>query len=225
MATGKEVVKFIEDNGIEMVDLKFCDLPGTWQHFTVPVEEFDESFFTSGTGFDGSSIRGFQQIQESDMLVVADPTTAVIDPVCNVPTLSLIANIVDPHGGGENVPTRYPRDPRYIAQKAEAFLRESGIGDSSNWGPELEFFIFDSVRFDQNAQSGYYFIDSDEGIWNSGSEFSLTDGLNLGYRPRHKEGYFPTPPFDTFQDLRSEIVIQLRKFGIHVEKHHHFLLE
>ena len=220
-STAEEVVQFVQDNGIQMIDLKFCDIPGTWQHFTVPLEEFDASLFTAGTGFDGSSIRGFQEIQESDMLVVADPTTAVIDPVFEIPTLSLIANVVDPHGAGPNQPTRYPRDPRYIAQKAEEHLRSSGIGDVSYWGPELEFFVFDSVRFNQNAQSGFYFIDSDEGIWNSGAELTLNEGLNLGYRPRHKEGYFPVPPFDTFQDLRSEMAMKMRDFGIHVEKHHH----
>ena len=220
-STAEEVVQFVQDNGIQMIDLKFCDIPGTWQHFTVPLEEFDASLFTAGTGFDGSSIRGFQEIQESDMLVVADPTTAVIDPVFEIPTLSLIANVVDPHGAGPNQPARYPRDPRYIAQKAEEHLRSSGIGDVSYWGPELEFFVFDSVRFNQNAQSGFYFIDSDEGIWNSGAELTLNEGLNLGYRPRHKEGYFPVPPFDTFQDLRSEMAMKMRDFGIHVEKHHH----
>jgi glutamine synthetase len=216
-----EVMRLVEEKGVQMIDLKFCDVPGTWQHFTVPLEEFDESLFTKGTGFDGSSIRGFQQIQESDMLVVADAVTAVIDPVFEVPTLSLIGDVWDPHGAGSNQPARYPRDPRYISHKAEEFLRTSGIGDVSYWGPELEFFIFDSVRFDQNAQSGYYFVDSDEGAWNSGSEANLVGDLNLGYRLRHKEGYFPTPPSDTFQDLRTEISMQLREYGIHVEKHHH----
>ena len=222
-----EVMRLVEENDIQMIDLKFCDVPGTWQHFTVPLEEFDESLFTKGTGFDGSSIRGFTQIQESDMLVVADPTTAVIDPVFDLPTLSLIVDVVDPHGAGPNQPAPYPRDPRYVAKKAEEFLRGSGLGDVSYWGPELEFFVFDSVRFDQNAQSGYYFLDSDEGIWNSGREASLGGNSNLGrapnlgYKIRSKEGYFPTPPFDTFQDLRSEISMQLREYGIHVEKHHH----
>jgi glutamine synthetase len=220
-ATPADVTRLVQDQGIEMIDLKFCDLPGTWQHFTIPVEEFDETLFSEGTGFDGSSIRGFQEIQESDMLVVPDPKTAVVDPVFSVPTLSLIADVVDPHGAGANKPAPYPRDPRYIARKAEQYLLSSGIGDVSYWGPELEFFVFDSVRFGQNAQSGYYFIDSDEGIWNSGAEEGLQGDLNLGYRPRHKEGYFPTPPFDTFQDFRSEAVMKMRDFGIHVEKHHH----
>jgi glutamine synthetase len=220
-SSAADVMRMVEENDIQMIDLKFCDLPGTWQHFTVPLEEFDESLFTKGTGFDGSSIRGFQQIQESDMLVVADPVTAVIDPVFEIPTLSIITNVVDPHGAGPNQPARYPRDPRYIAQKAEEYVRSSGVGDVSYWGPELEFFVFDSVRFDQNARSGYYFVDSDEGIWNSGAEESLTGEYNLGYRPRPKEGYFPAPPFDTMQDLRSEISMALREFGIHVEKHHH----
>ena len=220
-STPAEVVRLVEEQGIEMIDLKFCDLPGTWQHFSLPVEEFEESLFSDGTGFDGSSIRGFQEIQESDMLVVPDPATAVVDPIFSVPTLSIIADVVDPHGAGPNQPAPYPRDPRYIARKAEEHLRGSGIGDVSYWGPELEFFIFDSVRFDQNAQSGFYFIDSDEGVWNSGAEEGLQGDLNLGYRPRYKEGYFPTPPFDTLQDFRSEAVMKMRDFGIHVEKHHH----
>jgi glutamine synthetase len=199
-----------------MVDLKFTDLPGTLQHVTIPVGELNADVFTEGTGFDGSSIRGFQPIHESDMLLVPDPTTAAVDPFFSIPTLSIICDIKDP---GSN--TGYPRDPRWIARKAEAFLKSTGIGDLSYWGPELEFFIFDSIRFDQTSHSGYYFVDSEEGIWNSGQPTSLSGGPNLGYRPRYKEGYFPTPPFDTFQDLRSEASLKMEGFGITVEKQHH----
>lgn len=219
--TPEEVLRFARDNGVQMVDLKFCDLPGTLQHLTIPVEELTEKLFTEGTGFDGSSIRGFQAIHESDMLLVPDPTTAALDPVFTIPTLSLICNVVDPHGAGWNRSSPYTRDPRYVAQKAEGYLKRTGIADTSYWGPELEFFIFDSVRFDQNAHAGYYEIESDEGIWNSGKERDLRGNLNLAYRPRHKEGYFPAPPTDTFQDIRSEISLKLAGFGIQVEKHHH----
>jgi len=214
--TSEEVIAFCKDRGIQMVDLKFIDVPGTLQHVTIPVGELNPDVFIEGTGFDGSSIRGFQAIHESDMLLVPDPTTAAVDPFFSIPTLSIICNIKDPSSD-----TGYPRDPRWVAQKAEAFLKSSGIGDISYWGPELEFFVFDSVRFDQNAHSGYYFVDSDEGIWNSGQPTSLDGSRNLGYKPRHKEGYFPTPPFDTFQDFRSEASLKMAGFGIEVEKHHH----
>ena len=214
--TPSEVIDFAKENNIQMVDLKLVDVPGTTQHVTLPVAEMTESLFADGTGFDGSSIRGFQTIDESDMLLVPDPNTAAIDPILDVPTLSLICNVRDPITGGN-----YSRDPRQIAQKAEAYLKSSGIGDVSYWGPELEFFIFDTARFDQNAQSGYYFVDSDEAIWNSGNEFTLTGEVNQGYHPRHKEGYFPAPPVDTLTDIRSEAVLKMAGFGIDVEKHHH----
>ena len=214
--TPADVIKMVADSGARMIDLRFCDLPGTWQHFSVPLVEFDEKLFSEGTGFDGSSIRGFQQIQESDMLVVPDPTTAFIDPFMAMPTVTMTCDVVDPGTSGP-----YHRDPRYIARKAEAFLKETGLADVSYWGPELEFFIFDSVRFDQNAHSGYYFIDSDEGVWNSGKETTLDGELNLGNKLRHKEGYFPSPPADTQQDIRSDMVEELDKMGIWVEKHHH----
>ena len=202
--TPQEVIAFCKETGIEMVDLKFTDLPGTWQHFTIPVYEMDEGLFENGSGFDGSSIRGFQAIHESDMLLVPDPTTATVDPATKVATLSMVCNVIEPI-----VKRNYSRDPRYIAQKAEAYLKSAGVADVSYWGPELEFFIFDSARFDQTTHSGYYFIDSDEGVWNSGKE---QDGKNLAYRPRYKEGYFPPPPIDTFQDIRSEICMKLAKF-------------
>jgi len=214
--TPEEVIRFVKEKGIEIIDLKFTDLPGTMQHLSLPISELSEQEMTAGYGFDGSSIRGFKAIEESDMLLIPDPTTAYVDPFYKHPTLTMFANVMDPI-------TRdyYSRDPRTVALKAETYLKESGIGDTSYWGPELEHFVFDSVRFDQNQQSGYYFIDSDEGIWNSGQAKSLDGGPNLGYRPRYKEGYFPAPPFDTFQDFRSEVTLKLQQFGIRVEKHHH----
>ena len=214
--TPAEVIAFAQENNIKMVDLKLVDVPGTTQHVTLPVEEMTLELFAEGTGFDGSSIRGFQAIDESDMLLVPDPDTAAVDPVLDVPTLSLICDVRDPLTGGN-----YSRDPRWIARKAEAYLKSSGTADVSYWGPELEFFIFDSVRFNQNSQSGYYFVDSDEGIWNSGNELTLTGEPNTGYQPRHKEGYFPSPPTDTYTDIRSEAVLKMANFGIEVEKHHH----
>jgi glutamine synthetase len=210
--TPKEVRKLAEEAGIKIVDLRFVDLPGVWQHFSLPVRDLGDELFTDGVGFDGSSIRGYQQIQESDMLLIADVETAYVDPMLEIPTLSLICNVFDPI-------TRepYTRDPRHIAQKAEAYLKSTGLADISYWGPEAEFYIFDDVRYDQNAQCGYYFIDSDEAIWNSGRE----EMPNLGYKLRHKEGYFPVPPADTLQDLRSEMILKLEEVGIQVEIHHH----
>ena len=214
--TAADVIQMARENKVDMVDLKFTDVPGTLQHLSLPMSELTLDLFEEGTGFDGSSIRGFQTIDESDMLLVPDPNTAAIDPVYEISTISLVCNVRDPIEGGN-----YSRDPRWIAQKAEQHLISSGIGDISYWGPELEFFIFDSARFGQNAQSGYYFVDSDEGVWNSGAEFSLEGELNKAYRPRHKEGYFPAPPMDTLTDIRSEAVLKMQGFGIEVEKHHH----
>jgi glutamine synthetase len=213
--TGAEVLEFAKARKVAQVDLKFVDLPGQWQHFTIPVNQFDEGSFEEGLGFDGSSIRGFQAIQESDMLLFPDPTTAVMDPFSSsVPTLSLICNVKDPITGAA-----YSRDPRYVAQKAEAYLKSTRIADSAFFGPEAEFFVFDSVRFDQNQYSGYYFIDSDEGMWNSGRQ---NDGKpNLGFRPRYKEGYFPVAPLDSLQDLRTQMTMTLLAVGIDVETHHH----
>jgi len=210
--TPDEVQKLAKEAGVKIVDLKFIDLPGVWQHFSIPAEDLDEDLFEHGIGFDGSSIRGYQLIHESDMLLVADAETAYVDPILEIPTLNLICNVLDPV-------TRQPysRDPRYIAQKAELFLKGSRVADVSYWGPELEFYIFDDVRYDQNAQSGYYYIDSDEGVWNTGRE----EGPNLGYKLRHKEGYFPVPPSDTLQDLRSEIILKMKEVGVPVEVHHH----
>jgi glutamine synthetase len=207
-----EVLEKARQAGIKVVDLRFVDLPGTWQHFSVPLSGFDEDVFTDGIGFDGSSIRGFQAINESDMLLIPDPDSATVDPVLQVPTMYLVCNVVDPLTRAS-----YTRDPRHIAQKAESYLAASGIADVSYWGPEAEFYIFNSIRFDQNAHSGYYFIDSEEGIWNSGAD----SGPNLGFRPRFKEGYFPVPPTDKLQDLRSEIMLKLIEAGVDVEVHHH----
>ncbi|MBI3966018.1 MAG: type I glutamate--ammonia ligase, partial [Chloroflexi bacterium] len=201
------------EKGVKMVDVKFIDLPGTWQHFSVPVEKFDADSFTEGLGFDGSSIRGFQKIHESDMLLIPDPATAVVDPACKVPTLSIVCNVRDPL-----TLQPYTRDPRFIAQKAEKFLAASRIADICYFGPEAEFYIFNDIRFNQDSHSGFYSIDAEEGIWNSGA---ANGKPNLGYRPRYKEGYFPVPPTDKLQDLRSEIVMKMMEAGIDVEVHHH----
>jgi glutamine synthetase len=208
-----DVLAFAKESGVKMVDFKFVDLPGSWQHFSIPVGELEEGQFEDGLGFDGSSIRGFQKIHESDMLLFPDPTTAIIDPACRIPTLSLVCNVHEP---GTRNP--YTRDPRHVAQKAEKYLTKSGIATKSFWGPEAEFFIFNDIRFDQTSNSGYYFIDADEGIWNSGAQNGKP---NLGYRPRTKEGYFPVPPTDKLQDLRSEMVLKLIDAGIPIEVQHH----
>ncbi len=210
--TPQEAIALAKEKGAELVDLKFIDLIGTWQHFTIPMSEYDEDLFENGSGFDGSSIRGWQPIDASDMLVIPDPSTAVIDPFCEKPTLSLLGNIVDPI-------TReaYSRDPRYIARKAEAYVQSGGFGELAYFGPEPEFFILDDVRYDQNAYEGYYHVNSVEGVWNSGRD----EGPNLGYKPRHKEGYFPVSPLDSFQDLRTEMVQTMEQVGLRVEKHHH----
>jgi glutamine synthetase len=209
----KGVLELIKEKGIQMVDVRFTDMPGTWQHFTVPASMFGESDFTDGMGFDGSSVRGFQVINESDMLVFPDPSTAFVDPMLKIPTLAIFCDIRDPITGDP-----YSRDPRYVARKAEAYLKETGLADTAFFGPEAEFFLFSDIRYDQNASSGYYFVDSDEAVWNSGAD---RGGKNLGYRPRHKEGYFPTPPLDSFQDIRSQIVLNMMQVGIEVELHHH----
>ena len=208
----KEVMEFCKEKNVRMVDLKFMDFPGLWQHFSVPISQLSEDAFEDGYGFDSSSIRGWQPINASDMLVIPDPDTAMLDPFTKVPTLSMICNIVDPM-----TKEKYSRDPRNIAQKAEAYLKSTGLADTVYFGPEAEFFIFDDVRFDQNEHSGYYYVDSVEGRWNSGRE----ESPNLGYKPRYKEGYFPVPPIDSFQDLRTEMVLKLEQMGIEVEAQHH----
>ncbi|MGQ0702012.1 MAG: type I glutamate--ammonia ligase [Gemmatimonadales bacterium] len=211
--TAADVIRTAKDAQIQMVDLRFTDLLGTWQHFSLPAGELTEDPFTEGIGFDGSSIRGFQAINESDMLLFPDPATAFVDPCLDVPTMAIVCDVGDPVTG-----QRYSRDPRYVAQKAEAWLAKSGVASVAYFGPEAEFYIFNSARFDQNAHEGYYYIDSEEGIWNSGSP---DGGANLAHRPRHKEGYFPVPPTDRLQDLRSRIVLAMQAAGIEVEVHHH----
>ena len=210
--TPSEVVALAKDNDIKIIDLKFMDLVGMWQHFSMMADELTEDLFEEGAGFDGSSIRGFQAINESDMLLFPDPTTALIDPVCKVPTLSITCNIKDPI-----TLENYTRDVRHIAQKAEAYLQSTGIADISYWGPEAEFYLLNDIRYGQDQHSGFYSVDSVEGSWNSGRE----ENPNLGYKPRYKEGYFPVPPSDTLQDLRSEICLKLMEAGVDVEVHHH----
>ncbi len=210
--TPKEVLEFAKKSKAIMVDFKFIDLPGVWQHFSTPLHELSEEVFKEGLGFDGSSIRGWKSIESSDMLVVPDPASARMDPFSKTPTLSVICDVIDPISLEP-----YDRDPRYIAKKAESYLKSTHIGDTAYIGPEAEFFIFDSIRFDQNSHSGYYFLDSDEGVWNSGKEGEH----NLGYKPRHKEGYFPVPPTDSQEDIRTEMVLEMEKIGISVERQHH----
>ena len=208
----RELLQFVSDEGIKMVDLRFVDLPGLWQHFSISANEVEEEMFEEGVGFDGSSIRGFQEIQESDMILIPDASTAFKDPFTAVPTLNIICNVKDPV-----TLQSYTRDPRHIAQKAENYLRSTGIGDTAYFGPEPEFFVLDDIRFDQSYNYGYYYVDSKEGFWNSGKE----ENPNLGYKPRYKEGYFPVPPMDSLQDIRSEMVLLLEEIGVQVEVHHH----
>lgn len=208
-----EFLKYVQDNKIQMIDLKFVDMPGIWQHLTLYQDQIDETSFTDGVAFDGSSIRGWKAINESDMTMVLDPTTAWIDPFMAEPTLSVICSIKEPRTG-----EWYSRDPRTIAQKAVDYLKSTGIGDTVYVGPEAEFFVFDDVRFDQTQSSGYYYVDSIEGRWNSGRE---EPGGNLAYKPRYKEGYFPVPPTDTMQDMRTEMLLTMMKCGVPIEKHHH----
>jgi glutamine synthetase len=207
-----DVLAKIEDEGVQFVDLRFCDLPGLMQHFSVPAHELTADVFADGLGFDGSSIRGFQEIQESDMILIPDPETALIDPFRQHTTLNINCFVHDPVTGES-----YSRDPRYIAKKAEQYLAGTGTADTAYFGPEAEFFILDDVRFDTTPASSYFFLDSVEAAWNSGKD----EGPNLGYKPRHKEGYFPVPPMDHYQDLRSEMVVQLEKAGVEIEVQHH----
>ncbi len=210
--TPKELIAFVDKNNIQVIDLRFIDLPGLWQHFSIPAHELSEDLFEEGAGFDGSSIRGFKGIQESDMLIFPDANAHFIDPFTEVSTLNIICDIGDPVTG-----ERYTKDPRYVSQKAENYLKSTGIGDTIYFGPEAEFFIFDDIRFDQTYNKGYYFIDSSEGSWNTGRE----ENPNLGHKPRYKEGYFPVPPMDSQQNIRTEMMMELEKAGIHIEVHHH----
>jgi glutamine synthetase len=211
--TPAQAIKYAKDNGARMVDFKFSDMPGTWQHFTIPIYELTEDVFENGLGFDGSSIRGWKNIEDSDMQVVPDPTTAKMDPFMDVPTMSLICDVTNPDTGEP-----YNRDPRQIAKKAVAYLKSTGIADVANFGPEAEFFIFDDIRYEQTAYGGFYQVDSEEATWNTGRE---EGGGNLGYKPRHKEGYFPVLPVDQTHNIRTEICLELEKCGMIVERQHH----
>ncbi|MEO6862954.1 MAG: type I glutamate--ammonia ligase [Microcoleus sp.] len=211
--TPQEALNYIKEKKIQIVDLKFIDMPGIWQHLSLYYDQIDETAFTDGVPFDGSSIRGWKAINESDMTMVIDPTTAWIDPFMAEPTISFICSIKEPRTGQP-----YSRCPRTIAQKAIDYLLTTGLGDTAFFGPEAEFFIFDDVRFDQTQNSGYYYVDSIEGRWNSGKEEA---GGNLGYKPRYKEGYFPVAPTDTSQDMRTEMLLTMAKCGVPIEKHHH----
>ncbi len=208
----KGVMELIKAKEIQFVDLRFMDLPGLWQHMTIPVAAFSEQVFKEGLGFDGSSIRGWRSIHESDMLVIPDPGSAFVDPFFAHPTVTLICDILDPV-----THQPYPRDPRNIAIKATQYLLSTGVADTAFFGCEAEFFVFDDIRFDQTANAGYYFLDSNEGRWNSGRD----ENPNLGYKPRYKEGYFPVPPTDSLSDLRGEMVRLMQEIGLHVEAHHH----
>ena len=210
--TPKEALQFAKDKGCKLVDVKFCDFLGQWQHFTVPMHEVDESTFEDGLGFDGSSIRGWKAIDASDMLVIPDPSTAIVDPFCEHPTLSIVGDIQDPI-------TRegYDRDPRSIANRAEAYMKSTGVADTAYFGPELEFFIFDEVRYNTSHGESYYFVDSIEAQWNTGAD----DGPNLGNKIRHKSGYLPVPPSDQLQDIRSEMTLLLEECGVIIERQHH----
>lgn len=212
VSSPQEFFNFARKHKAQFVDLKFVDLLGTWQHCTFPIESWDETAFEDGVGFDGSSIRGWQGIHMSDMLAVPDLTTTQLDPFCQESTLSITANIVDPISH-----ERYSRDPRYIAHKGIAYLKASGIADTCYIGPEPEFFIFDEVRYEQKQNMGFYQIDSVEGAWNT----NRIEEPNLGYKPSYKGGYFPVSPTDTYQDLRTEMVLQMQKLGIAIEAHHH----
>lgn len=212
MLTPHEVLAMCRERGVKAIDLRFMDFPGLWQHFTIPVDALDEDVFEDGLGFDGSSIRGWQTINESDMLLVPQGETAIIDPFPALTTLSMICNIQDPITRED-----YTRDPRNVARKAVNYLRSTGVADSCMIGPEAEFFIFDDVRFDQHPNSGWYMIDSVEGEWNRGAD----EGPNLGYKLRHKEGYFPVPPADQMMDIRNEMMQTMIDCGLRVECQHH----
>lgn len=210
-ADAKSTLDFAKKNGVKILDLRFTDLPGLQHHVSYPIEQLSESSFEEGFGMDGSSIRGWAAIHESDMLLIPDASTHLLDPFTEAPTLVMICDVIDPV-----TKQRYDRDPRYIAKKAELYLASTGLADTAYFGAEAEFFIFDNVHFDQREQHGFYFIDAEEGRWNSGRAEN-----NLGYRPRYKEGYFPVPPTDHYQDLRSEMTMTMQKCGMEVECHHH----
>jgi len=207
----KAVLEFVKEHNVQVLDLRFTDLPGLWHHVSYPINQLSESSFEEGFGMDGSSIRGWAAIHESDMLLIPDASQPLLDPFTEVPTLVMVCDVIDPV-----TKQRYDRDPRYIAKKAEMYLASTGLADTAYFGAEAEFFIFDNVRFDQNEHEGYYFIDAEEGRWNSGRVEN-----NLGYRPRYKEGYFPVAPTDHYQDLRTEMALTMQNCGLVVECHHH----
>jgi glutamine synthetase len=207
----KAVMAFVKEHNVQILDLRFTDIPGLWHHVSYPIGQLSESSFEEGFGMDGSSIRGWAAIHESDMLLIPDPAKYILDPFTEAPTMVMVCDVIDPV-----TKQRYDRDPRYIAKKAEMYLASTGLADTAYFGAEAEFFIFDSVRFDQNEHEGYYFIDAEEGRWNSGRVEN-----NLGYRPRYKEGYFPVPPTDHYQDLRTEMALTMQNCGLEVECHHH----
>jgi glutamine synthetase len=214
--TPDDVIAFAREHDVHLVDLKFTDLPGTWQHFAVAARELGESLLIDGAGFDGSSIRGFQEINESDMLLVPDPSTALVDPFHEFPTLSMICDVRDPVTGSS-----YSRDPRHVARKAEAHLAATGVADTAYFGPEAEFYIFEHVAYGQQANRGFYEVDSPEGFWNAGLGFGNGVARNLGYTNRSQQGYFPAPPLDTLADLRGRMALTLERMGVEVEVHHH----
>jgi glutamine synthetase len=212
MSTPKSVIELAHKQGAKMVDVKFVDTFGTWQHFTAPIAELTEESFVEGLGFDGSSIRGWKSIEASDMLAMPDPDTAFMDPFFSIPTLSVTTTIAE-----TGTKEAYTRDPRGIAQRAEKYMESTGLADAAVFGPEAEFFIFDNVQFDTKSNGTFYTVDSAEGIWNSGGD----EAPNLGYKIRHKEGYFPVAPADTLQDIRGEMLLTMESLGMKVEKHHH----
>jgi glutamine synthetase len=212
----KQVLEFAKKNNAVMVDLKITDWPGVWQHISHPIHQLELSSFEDGFGFDGSSIRGWQAINDSDMLMVPDPSTAIMDPFTQHPTLSMVCDVVD-----TITHEHYSRDPRWIAQKAVNYLKSSRIGDTIFFGPEAEFFILNSARFETGPNRGFYYLDSIEGRWNSGRETDIGGGPNLGYKPRYKEGYFPVAPMDTLQDIRTEMCLVMEQCGITIETQHH----
>ena len=211
-STPSELLKEIKELDVKMVDMRFTDMPGTTHHFTIPIKFLDEDIFEDGLGFDGSSVRGFQAIENSDMIVIPDVTTAYIDPFFSEKTIVFYCDIKDPI-----TKESYTRDPRNIAKKAEGYLKTSGIGDTAFFGPEAEFFIFNDVKYDSGSNFAFHEVDSSEGTWNTGKE----EGPNLGHKPRHKEGYFPLPPVDSMHDVRTEMVMTMQDIGLTVEAHHH----
>jgi glutamine synthetase len=214
-STPKDVLEYAEKHKLSIVDVKFTDLMGRWHHFSMPTHFLEESMFEEGLGFDGSSIRAFQDIHESDMILFMDPTTAIVDPAMTIPTLSIVCNINDPISGEP-----YNKDSRFVAQKAEKYLTDSGIADASYWGPEAEFFVFDGIRFGYETGGAFFQIESDMASWESGRAHDPRFGANLGYRPEQKRGYFRVPPVDTLQDWRSESIMRMMMAGIDVEVHH-----